>query len=438
MAAFMEGAFQEKMNRDLNVSVEIIWIPWDRYWEKKELIIIAGEHLDWYWDGGPGFSRILSNRGAIPLDDLLDRFGKDIYRVIPRENFIPYQRNGFQYAIPSQVAPTSEKFRSVLVRTDLLQDSIISNIDGVEDLENLYWEVLKTSPDTKIFATIPMAAVMRSLGYAHLISTGIEGVLLFDEETGKVSNKFTSPAWLEVLGYVAKWHRLGWLGDELTMKPKEGLGRIDSGNYLMGTGGISRPMERIDSLRSNIPTATLLEFLPREDLPKYKWLSSSEILCVSPTAKYPEQTMQVINWFYKSEENYMFAVYGIEGKDYRVKGERITKITGDSFWYEWIFRNKEYMKFPVGITDQYIQAYREWDKDAIISDLYGFVFDASGFSNEEKQLVRVINELARPIETGYLDFESGYPRLLEALEMAGLPDYLSEYQRQLDRFLKQR
>ena len=85
--------------------------------------------------------------------------------------------------------------------------------------------------------------------------------------------------------------------------------------------------------------------------------------------------MKFVNWIYKSQENYLFALYGVEGKDYEIVDGRINKLTASEFFYEWMFRNQNYQLFGPNVAQESIDQYKSWDDQAVRSDSLGFRFN---------------------------------------------------------------
>lgn len=433
MDEFLGNEFKQKMKEDLNLEVEISWIPWDQYWNKKDIMITAGEQIDWYWDGGPGFAAVVGKNECAPLDELLETYGQDIKRIIPAENFDAFKVNGKLMAIPSQAAPTAEKFTSVLLRQDLMDEVGITEVKSVADLENLYEAVKAKHPDIKFAADVP--PIDREYYDFPFTFTGEASCLIVNEDTKKVEVAWFTEGWKKKVKKAAEWAQKGYIGEELTIKPQEGIGRMETGKYLCGTGAISRPLENINELRNNVPNAKLIEVLIAPEKPRMKWLSSTEIFVISPTAKYPDRAMMMMNWFYKSQENYMFAIYGIEGKDYKINNGRIEQINTDSLWYEWMFRNTSYIQFPNTVSDAFIDSYKKWDDNARLSCLFGFAFNQEPVAAEAAKISQLLQEQVIPISTGYISFDKSYPKLVEDLKAAGIEKYVAEYQKQLDAYL---
>ena len=77
MTEFLENEFAAKMAKDLKLKVEMIYVPWDQYWEQKDIMLAANEPIDLYWDGLPDLSTMVNKKQCLVLNDLIDEFGQE-------------------------------------------------------------------------------------------------------------------------------------------------------------------------------------------------------------------------------------------------------------------------------------------------------------------------------------------------------------------------
>lgn len=435
MKDFLANEFKDRLRQDLNLGVEVSWSPWDQYWNKKDMMIAADEEIDWFWDGTPNLAKVLASKSCIPIDDLIAEYGQNIRRVIPAENFKSYTVNGRLMGIPIQYAPTSEKFRSIIVRQDILKSIGMSEIRSVADMDK-FGELLEARfPDMKYIGYDPSMALTRELEPAN-ITYDANNYIVVDENTRKAFFYALTDGWKAAVRKAFEWNQKGWIPEEVTLKPKDQVNREKSGLYAESEGAVSRPFENISDLRKNVPGAFTEEFLLSPDKPKYRTMASTEGIFISPTAKHPEKAVQMIDWMLKSKENYLFCIYGVESKDYIMRDGRIKLLNRDSLWYEWMFRNLNYMEFTDNVSDEFIASFKNWDKDARLSCHFGFAFDPGPVRSEEARLNQIVAEKLIPIATGYIDYDTGFAAAKAALEAAGVEKYVAEYQRQLDTFIK--
>ena len=111
-------------------------------------------------------------------------------------------------------------------------------------------------------------------------------------------------------------------------------------------------------MRANAPDAVMKNYLLAPEKPKYITAAGGEVICIPYSAPNPSGAMKWLNWLYSSQENYLFALYGVEGKDYEIVNGRINRLITDELFYEWMFRNKNYQMFPVETDEAYIEATR--------------------------------------------------------------------------------
>ncbi len=194
-------------------------------------------------------------------------------------------------------------------------------------------------------------------------------------------------------------------------------------------------MEIIDSVKANAPDAKLKSYLLAPGKPRYITSTGGEVLCIPVTAPNPEGAMKFINWLYSSQENYLFALYGVEGKDYEIVDGRINKLSSNEFFYEWMFRNQNYQLFAPDVEQENIDNYTKWDDEAIVSDSLGFRFNNENVKEIETALREVAGKDLAAIRSGFVDFETEYPKAIKKLKDAGMDEYVAEVQRQLDEFL---
>ena len=187
-------------------------------------------------------------------------------------------------------------------------------------------------------------------------------------------------------------------------------------NYLWVEGSLGKDTEIIDTVRANAPDATLGNYLLAPEKTKYMTAAGGEVICIPYSAPNPEGAMKFLNWLYASQDNYLFALYGVEGKDYEIVDGRLNRLINDDLFYEWMFRNRNYQLFTAEVDQGYIN---------------------ENVKEIEARLIEVAQKHFVQLETGFVDFETEYPKAIQAMKDAGIDEYVAEVQRQLDAFLAQ-
>ena len=437
MTDFLKNEFAERMKTDLNMAVDVIFVPWDQYWEKKDIMLANQEPIDLYWDGLPDLSTFVNKKQCMPLDDLIAEYGQDMLKVLPMDQIKGGSVNGKIYGIPTAYAPSAAMYQLVCVRQDILEDVGMTSISTPEDLMEYSQKALEKYSNIKgggdpIFK--PLTRYYADEQYNWIASGDL---VVFGEESHRAYSYFETQAFQDLCKFNRSMSEAGQYNDDLTIKYNERDSRVQSGNYLWVEGSLGKETEIIDAVRANAPEAVLKSYLLAPEKPRYVTAAGGEVVCIPNTAPNPEGAMKWLNWLYSSKDNYTFALYGVEGKDYRITDDRIERLITDELFYEWMFRNKNYQMFSPEVDQAFIDQYTHWDDEAQISASFGFRFNNENVKEIETRLGEIATKYFQPLETGFVDFETEYPAAVQALKDAGIDEYVAEVQRQLDEFLAQ-
>lgn len=435
MTQLLENELGKKLKEDLNLTVEMVYVPWDQYWEKKDIMLANKEPIDLYWDGLPDLSSMVNKKQCMPLDDLIQSRGQDMLKVLPMEQLNGGLVDGKIYGIPSAYAPTSAMFQLVCVRQDILEAVGMDSISKPEDLMEFSKRATEMFPDIKGGGDPIFKPLTRYYGEEQYHWIAYQDLVVFGEESKKAYSYFETDAFRKLAEFNREMNQAGQYNDDVTIKYNERDSRMQTGNYLWVEGSLGKEAEIIDAVRANAPDAVLKSYLLAPEKPKYITAAGGEVICIPNTAPNPEGAMDFINWLYKSQDNYNLALYGVEGTDYEIVDGRINRLISDELFYEWMFRNQNYQMFSPEVDQEFIDTYKSWDKDALISDSFGFRFNNENVKDIEAKLSEVAGKLCTPLETGFVDIDTEYPKMVEALKEAGIDEYVAEVQRQLDEFL---
>ncbi|GIO95650.1 ABC transporter substrate-binding protein [Paenibacillus lautus] len=435
MSEFLGNEFAEKMAADLGLKVEVVFVPWAQYWEQKDIMLAANEPIDLYWDGLPDLSTIVNKKQAMVLDDLIEKYGQDMLKVLPMEQLQGATIDGKIHGIPSAYAPSSAMYQLVAVRQDILEAVGMTDLKTADDLKEFATRAKEKFPEMKGPADIVFKPLTRYFSDEQYNWIAVEDLVVFGEDSKKAYSYYETEAFQEVAKFNRGMYDAGLYTEDLTIKYNERDSRMQTGLYLWVEGSLGKEMEIVDTIKANAPDAEVKTYLLAEDKPRYVTAAGGEVLGIPVNAPNPEGAMKFVNWIYKSQENYLFALYGIEGKDYEIVDGRINKLTASEFFYEWMFRNQNYQLFGPNVAQESIDKYKSWDEKAIRSDSLGFRFNNEKVKLIETALKEIAGKDLAAIRSGFIDFETEYPKAIEKLKAAGIDDYVAEIQRQLDEFL---
>ena len=434
MEEFLGNEFKDLLKKNLNMSLEVMYVPWDQYWDKKDMMLAANEQMDWYWDCFPNLYQMTAKKQNIPLDDMLT-YLPDLLKVIPMENIKAATVNGKIMGIPSTNCPNSGMWEFIVVRQDMLEKVGMKEIKTTADLKAFGEKVKAKYPDMNAGAHPVVQALTREFADQGYIFVTDSYMLCAGQKDSKVYSYYETEAFKNVAKYNRDLYLNKLYTDDVTIKLNEGDARLNTGTYLWSDGSVGKNMELIQELKKNVPDAKLETYIIAPEKPMYIPSPGGEIISVSPSSKYPERVMMFLNWIFKSQDNYLTTIYGVKGKDYEIVNGRLKLLTNDTFFYEWMFRNVNYQLYSEDISDAYIEKYKNLAKDPKYANTFGFVFDSSPVKTEEARIREVIGKQLTPVSTGFVDFEQNYEKAIQALKTAGIDKYREECQKQLDVFL---
>lgn len=434
---FLENEFAEKVYNDIGLTIDIIWLPWDQYWTQKEIMLSAQDEIDLYWDGLANLSSFVNKHQARPLDELIETYCQDMLEVLPMSWLGGGKVNGEIYGIPSAYGPSSAQFQMVCVRQDLLEGVGMTEIKTTDDLIEYATKVKEQYPEMNGPADIIYKPLTRAFQDEQLTFVSGNDFTVLGEETCKIYSYYETETFQKVAKFNEEMYNKGLYSDLLTTNYNERDSRMQTGLYIWVEGSLGKNNEILGTVQANAPEARLETYLMAPEEDKYITGAGGEVLCVPYSASNPEGAMMFLNWLYSSKENYMFALYGVEGKDYNMVDGRIERITTEDFFYEWMFRNQNYSVFGPDVSDEYIETYTNWDANAKTSSAMGFAFNNENVLEIETAVNEVIQNELSVIRNGFVSFDDNYATAIQHLKEAGIDEYVAEVQRQYDEFVAQ-
>ncbi len=440
MASFLNGPFAEKVKSELNMKVNFMWLSWSDFWDQKTLKFAANEPIDLYWDGLSNLPGIVNRKEAQPLDDLIAKcWPESMKSILPDSQLAGGKINGVTYGIPSAYTASSGMFQQVVLRQDLLEAVGMTEVTTADDLREFAQLVQEQFPEYKGPADVAFKPLARYFADEQYFTLVNDYMVVFGEESKTAYNFAATDAFKKVAEFNREMFLDGLYSDDVAIKYNERDSRMQTGLYLWVEGSVGKDQEIAGSVKTADPAAELASYLLAPEKPRYINATGGEVLCIPYSAKNPEGALKFLAWLWSSQENYMFCLYGEEGKDWELNADgRLVLLSntarGDGYFYEWMFRNYNYKVFTEGVSDEYIETYKHWDDEAIASAMLGFAFNNTGFEAMETACQEAWKNLT-PILYGYVDYETEYPKAIAELESAGMNEFVAEINRQLQEFM---
>lgn len=442
----------EKLAADgVGVEVEKVYIPWDAWDQKLNLMLSTGEEFDLFHvmqDRTP-FSSYY-NRGALAdISDAIEKYGENLKKSIPADIFDGAAIDGNYYIVPSYwVEMASEgQFN---IRRDILRENNLEEPTTPAELISA-WEIvmknwkgnnkpyLGTRAD---FDPIFLHTSMLHRSYDSFPFT-VKDKFFYVNQSGEVKSWIETEEFKKDAAFMRELYSKGITNpDILVMKQEQVDAQLDSGEWFvrLGTGG------SLNGLKKYNPEATVDDigvvwFNPEKEYLRPLTFKNGNAVPVN--SKHPEAAVKFMDWMLASQENYDLVQYGIEGKHYNKDGEKgMEPIKDPENNNNPGYRgsdsqngNVNFMRFDLenSIPDNNKVLF-EPKPDAANSIAANFVFDPTNVRTEYTNILSEASASITPIYMGVQDYDKAFPAALEKMKKAGLDKVVAEYQKQFQEY----
>lgn len=418
---YLNGILKEKINANLVFK----FVDWSTYAQKIKVSSAAGEEFDIFSDfDSIGFSQNVASGIALELDDLLNKYGKDIIKKNPDKAWQAVTSNGKKYGIanPSAWVETPNfAFRKDIVDKYKIDYASIHNF---KDLEPILKMLKEKEPDLiPYLGTFPLAQTFDKV-------TPMVG---YDTTDGKWKSMLDSQAWLDKTRVQKDWYDKGYIPKKV-IEGTDSIAEFKTGRYAITSYGIyDASFEKISTDYATPMVASQLDY---KNLVTGSSIRGA-INYISSTSKQPERAMMLLNLLYSDKELFNQFAYGIEGEDWDyVSGKGTDNPTvktkdqmGWAIWHPWI--GSLWDQWPSNWNSQVVlDGLKSAIDKAEYSPYVGFVFDSAPVK-KELATIEAITPETRPIFMSK-DLDGKIAEYKERLNKAGLETVLAEIQKQVD------
>ncbi|WP_234118102.1 ABC transporter substrate-binding protein [Clostridium hydrogenum] len=439
----VEDAIDKITVPKINVKVKLKPLSVSNYSQQISLAIQSGEQLDLFHTLGD-LNQYISKNEVAPLDDLINKYGKETKDIVGSSFLKTTQSNGKTYAIPSYkgvaIAP------NLVYRTDIMKALGVdpSSIKSIDDLNALFAKVKEKYPNM-----IPVAPTNQ--GYSGVLATltGVDyltddlfkptAVLVGDNT--KVQDYYETDAFKEKVKVARDWYNKGYISKDAattTTLATELISADKCFSYIASYAGKEGGAQISALTGKQIGMIRLGE----------PYLSTTSVNAVSwaipATSKKQEAAMKFLNLTYSNKDVVNLLVYGVQGQDYvKTDSDHVKYPNGkdpNSVPYTaqlscGIIGNQFNQYSVQGQSTNDLKLMENENKNSAMSKAFGFTFDSSNVKTEYSAVMNVINQYLPGLNCGSLDPNTELPNFIKKLKEAGMDTIVQEKQKQLNEWL---
>lgn len=366
-------ALNVKLLNDINATLNPTFIGWGDFFTKYPLVLASGEPIDFVLSANWTGYNSEAAKGAFKeiTMDMVQKYMPKVYKAVPQDGWKDCLVNNKIYMVPQSFK--EQLTYGFLIRGDLRKKYGLPELTKVTDLEK-YFELVKQNEPKIIPYNIGKseenflnAFTTEDCGYG-LYSTTNTLFFNIDDDTNTPSSPFDEP----MLSSIKKG--AGWikgLYDKGYLPKNPFVNEVTSGDSILSEG-TACAFTNSDDGGSRIATAKAkgleLEFFPVLT-PKGNTTvrpQNGNGIAIPTTSQHPERSMMAWDLIMQDEAYNNLVSFGIEGKNYIVKDNKIALpdgVTADKNTYPlfqggFFMTNRDQWK-PLDTQDPYYLNYKE-------------------------------------------------------------------------------
>ncbi|WP_160720488.1 ABC transporter substrate-binding protein [Bacillus sp. USDA818B3_A] len=432
---------QEEINKiikkKINATVKLVPINGSAWSQQSNLMLTSNEKLDLIVSSSFfGYNTSAVKGQYLPLDDLLEKYGKGILEAVPTTLLEGDRVNGKLYAVPS--ARDWGVDYGFVMRKDIVDKYNIdlSQVKSFADLEKVFKVVKDKEPTlTPIVNTQGLTTTSVLNGGKYDVLGDSLGVMSFKEK--KFINMFEDQDYLDSVKLTRKWFKDGYVLKDAATSQEAAANIVKAGK---GFGYFSHMKPGFEVQEQGI-TGHEMVAVRFTDVYAYTDSATSFGLSIARNSENPEKAMELMNLLYTDKDIMNLLANGIEGKHYVVKSDGTIKLPDGVKESKYVFGQWEignnFLTYPwEGNPANYWEIFQKHNDSAIYSPAFGFTFNPDPVKTEIAATTNVINQYKIGIESGTLDPNKSLPEFNKKLKQAGLEKIIAEKQKQYDKWKK--
>lgn len=352
----MAGVIKEKTGYD----VQYFTLPAQNADEKLAMEVAGGGDYDVVQCSVNQFQTLKSQGALMPLNDLLDAYGKDVKSGVSEDSWRACSdENGTIYGIPYKYPHPQEVAAFMVCRLDLMKAAGITKVPTtIDEFYNDLVALKKFYGDKYIILSGPFRAASEgneNWVFPKTIASafGIYNDWMVDKD-GKVYYMTESPNFQKMIDFLSKCSKEGLLD------PDWAVNTTDTVNEKFSGGKSIIACSNRAGVSSTTPAIIKNLGIGYDDLGYIAALSGSDGTCtymrteainqVTVILKSCKNASDAINWINLKQQNQLFINIGVEGTHFTYdKDHKISPINpifaqerGNSYWYIDSTNEKEY------------------------------------------------------------------------------------------------
>jgi len=411
-------------------------IALEDYGTKMPAIIASGEDYDIVYTSSvtvPVRQNVIDGN-LLELDELLPKYAPQLWEEVGEDVWNGVRINGKIYSVPNQqIFGRATGFMIPTQNFEALGIDPNTKFEKLADYEE-YFKLIKEKTGSYGYLERTWGGDgLNREGFEAVLGSNLPGAIRYKEENPVVVNQYESQ---EFIDYIKLRRR--WVEEGLTA-PMDLVG-TDPNKYKVPEGEV---MPWLFYVATDKPGAVEEHELANgygvTVTTKVEPLLSSYSLqatmaAVNSDTRYPEKSVEFLNFLNTDAEFYNLLVYGIEGKNYTKLDDKYIERSEEHPYTQsnWAIGNTFNGYLLKGQPENLHEATKEINRTALRSPILGFSADQEPIKLEVANCQAVLGEYLDVLDQGIVDVESTYAAFIEKLKTAGSDKIIEVLNEQLE------
>lgn len=437
-------AMNEITEKTVGVHANITWAQTATFSQTATMAIAGGEQLDVLSIipvDPVSFTALIANEQVMDISDIIAEEAPELLETVG-EYMEGMSVNGHIYGVPCYRNYSSAQY--LIMRGDVLEDlgmmDAANNAESWADIEKIFDAVKENTSLSPLFGSVYSYGQFYNRDELHNGDAwdvlGDAMNLIYTDSEGNITLLPEEPRFKEAIDWQKEYFDAGYIY-------KDSATTEDHQDTVTKAGVVFSTIQNGElGVEVNKQEATGYPEVCIE-LGK-NILGSAKVnkfgVCVPVTAQEPEAAVRWISAITTDPRLENLIVWGIEGEDYIVKDDEADfpeGVTAENVRYhstDFMYGN-QFLCLPwAGQGADFRQVSYDYLKDSPISPYMGFVFDQSDMTNTVTALSSVYQKYYKTLVYGVFA-EDTLDNYIADLKTAGVDEYISSIQEQLDAFM---
>ena len=442
----------EKLTKDLNVTLEPVWLGSADSAGQMSLLFSAGEKMDLVYIAGWFAYKDYASKNAyaeLTMDEIKE-FAPLTYEAVTDAEWLQTQVNGKIFCVPEKTDMTSND-RLVTIRGDLREKYGLAPLETWEDLE-VYIEKALADEDEAFTSSGGMEGFQ-----SHLLRDKY-GWAEFDRATGiwydlnevqngvyKMFDFVMTDEFVGMCKTMRSYFEKGyWASDEVanysSANTADNVSRFNSAIVPMLSANYSTTLSSEKTLNETHPEWKVEVYGLNDTSLSSARPAINDGMAVAMTSENKELCLKVIDLLRNDPDYHHLLMYGVEGENWKYADEEKTSfisLAPFDFGCNWGFKNSYAELQDASAPEDILAIKQRWADNGrtIQNPVNAFTFDKTGLETEMAQIADVYTEYYWPLYYGmYEDVDGAVTQFRKAMEGVGLNTVLDALNSQLDAF----